>query len=166
MTTDCILWQKCRNRKGYGQVRRNGKTYLAHRWAWEQVNGPIPDGLCVLHHCDNPPCVNQEHLFLGTATDNNADRDQKGRARGGRVMGDKNGSRLHPETRATGERNGSRTKPERLPRGEQHGCAKLTEAQVLMIRSDSRSLRLISADYGVSPTLISRIKSRQRWAHI
>lgn len=52
---------------------------LVHRVAWTVAYGSIPDGLCVLHHCDNPPCVRPDHLFLGTVIDNNADRDAKGR---------------------------------------------------------------------------------------
>lgn len=50
-----------------------------HRLAWEDAHGPIPDGLRVLHHCDNPPCYNVAHLFLGTDGDNAKDRDRKGR---------------------------------------------------------------------------------------
>lgn len=66
--------------KGYGriQVRPNG-TMLVHRLAWVLANGPIPPGFCVLHKCDNPPCVRLEHLFLGTLLDNNADMMAKGR---------------------------------------------------------------------------------------
>ena len=75
----CIEWDKYRNPKGYGHRTFNGKVFLAHRAAWIDVNGDIPDGLCVLHKCDNPPCVNVEHLFLGTRGDNNRDCVRKGR---------------------------------------------------------------------------------------
>lgn len=81
----CWLWTGSRNRKGYGQISvggRRGRPQLAHRIAWTLVNGPIPDGVKVLHSCDNPPCVNSSaHLFLGTLGDNNADMVAKGRDR-------------------------------------------------------------------------------------
>jgi hypothetical protein len=80
---ECWEWPGARDKKGYGvlQYRSGGITrgMKAHRIAWEAVNGPIPDGLCVCHHCDNPPCCNPAHLFLGTYTDNNRDRAAKGR---------------------------------------------------------------------------------------
>jgi hypothetical protein len=60
---------------------------LAHRVAWELVNGPIPDGLCVLHKCDTPLCVNVEHLFLGTNAENSADMEDKGRQAKGSANG-------------------------------------------------------------------------------
>jgi len=55
------------------------KKVLAHRWIWEHTKGAIPAGICVLHECDNPPCVNPNHLFLGTVLDNVQDMDKKGR---------------------------------------------------------------------------------------
>lgn len=64
---------------GYGRLRRDGRRLLAHRYAWELAHGPIPEGMCVLHSCDNPPCCYVPHLFLGTKADNNADKVAKGR---------------------------------------------------------------------------------------
>src|SRR5678815_3205705 len=73
----CLEWQGTKHSKrGYGLDGRK----LAHRAAWERVHGPIPEGMHVLHKCDNPPCVNVRHLFLGTHADNMRDREQKGRA--------------------------------------------------------------------------------------
>ena len=66
---------------GYRQLRRSNKAVYAHRAAWEDENGPIPDGLFVLHHCDNPPCSEVRHLFLGTQAENMADCKAKGRNR-------------------------------------------------------------------------------------
>jgi hypothetical protein len=78
----CWEWGASTNGKGYGQINvgGRGRPLLAHRVSWELMNGPIPDGLLVLHKCDNPPCVNPSHLFLGTVTDNMRDCARKGRA--------------------------------------------------------------------------------------
>ena len=65
----------------YGMISVKGKSWPAHRLSWTLAYGPIPEGMCVCHHCDNPPCVRPDHLFLGTRADNNRDRDQKGRHR-------------------------------------------------------------------------------------
>lgn len=81
-TDGCWLWIGARNHNNYGRLAdstRPGHANLAHRIAWELTYGPIPDGMCVCHTCDNPPCVNPDHLWLGTHDDNMADRTAKGR---------------------------------------------------------------------------------------
>lgn len=77
--TGCHLWGGVRDRQGYGIVTIDRKTRRSHRIAWELAHGKIPEGLCVLHKCDNPSCVNVEHLFLGTRKDNAIDKMNKGR---------------------------------------------------------------------------------------
>lgn len=79
----CWLWRGGRSPRGYGRFKVSGKTLRAHRWAYEQFVGPIPADLRVCHRCDNPPCCNPDHLFLGTDADNVHDCVAKGRARGG-----------------------------------------------------------------------------------
>lgn len=137
---DCIEWRGARHRQGYGSQRVGGRTVLAHRVAFERANGPIPNGLHVLHRCDNPPCVNPEHLFLGSHQDNMDDRQRKGRTR----------------------------TPEALC-GSASSCARLTEVDAGVIRhlaecdvNQGRIARL----YGVSQTMVSRIKLRKAWAHV
>ncbi len=139
-TNGCWEWQGFRLR-GYGMIgrgRRGEGTALTHRVAWEEAYGPIPDGLCVLHSCDNPPCCNVEHLFLGTQTENLADMDAKGRRADltGRFVGEKNPS------------------------------AKLTVAQVVAIRADTRPQVAIAAKYGMSKASISEIKSGKKWREV
>ena len=76
---DCWIWQGNWFIRGYGALRVNGKQVYAHRVAWELTYGLIPAGLNVCHHCDNPPCVRPDHLFIGTQSDNLHDAINKGR---------------------------------------------------------------------------------------
>jgi hypothetical protein len=134
---DCILWTGCRNRKGYGMRKiggRSGKVWLTHRWAWAQAHGD-PGELCVLHKCDTPACHNVDHLFLGTRADNNADMAKKGRANG---------------------------RPPVL-RGEMRPGAKLTASDVARIRASSEPQAVMAAEYGVTQSNISRIRSGKTW---
>jgi hypothetical protein len=77
----CWVWTASRNAKGYGIfAQKHAHRQMSHRTAWELTYGVIPQGLRVLHRCDNPPCVRPEHLFLGTIADNQADMVAKGRS--------------------------------------------------------------------------------------
>ena len=88
--TGCWMWTGYVMKGGYGRMGFNGNIMLAQRFSWELHYGPIPEGMDVCHHCDTPPCVNPDHLFLGTQKDNNYDSVEKGRNRG--APGESNGS--------------------------------------------------------------------------
>lgn len=132
--SECWPWAGTKTRGGYGTFR--GTT--AHRVAFERANGPIPDGLVVMHTCDNPSCCNPEHLRAGTQQENIADMWAKGRNGDLRVF------------------------------GEHHGMAKLTFAKVQAIRDlyrqGSKQLALAS-DFGVAQSHISRIVRGENRAH-
>ena len=134
---DCWPWTGTRLPKGYGQFgrgRRGAGMAKAHRISWELHYGPIPEGLCVLHHCDNPPCVRPDHLFLGTQSDNLADMTAKGR----RV------------------RHGAA--------GEANVKARLTWDEVRAIRASAGETgNQLAARYGVTRGEIYNVRSMRTW---
>lgn len=75
----CHEWTGATNHKGYGKLTLQRRTVSAHRLAYEHFVGPVPDGMNVCHHCDNPKCVRPDHLFVGTSRDNSVDMVTKGR---------------------------------------------------------------------------------------
>jgi len=77
--SECLEWPRTAGTQEYGRTTRKGVQWLVHRLAWFTAYGPIPKGQQVLHRCDNPPCHNVEHLFLGTQADNMQDMLTKGR---------------------------------------------------------------------------------------
>lgn len=137
LSCGCWIWLGSMTGNGYGQFMHERKLRRAHRFSYELYIGPIPNGLCTCHKCDNPACVNPGHMFLGTLKDNMQDASKKGRL--------SHTSRL---------------------RGEKHHQSKLTGLQVKAIRADSRAQRPIARDYGVSQNLVSQIKTRKIWAQI
>ena len=76
--SECIEWQGTMFDTGYGRVYKDGKSKKAHRVEWEKANGPIPDGLCVCHRCNNKGCVNPDHLYLATSRQNTIDAYKDG----------------------------------------------------------------------------------------
>lgn len=161
----CWVWTRYKY-LGYGQFGIGRKLMLAHRFAFSNTKGAIPKGLLVCHSCDNPPCCNPDHLFLGTQADNIRDAVSKNRM----ATGDRSGARTHPERLPRGNRNGARLHPERLPRGESNGYAKLTTSSVLKIRekyaAENISQRALGMIYGVSQNAIKDVLLRRTWAHV
>lgn len=135
--TECWPYQACRHAFGHGQFWNGTRVVYAHRFAWELINGPVPKGIYVCHRCDNPSCVNPEHLFLGTCADNLSDMRRKGRG----------------------------SKPPRRA-GEQHSMAVLTEDRVRTIRQSSLSSRQLADMFGVEYQTIWRVRKRQTWKHV
>lgn len=135
---ECWVWKK-KTKNPYGSIDIDGKHLLVHRVVWKLVNGPVPEGLDVLHTCDNPPCCNPKHLFVGTAKDNVRDMISKGR---------QNWSNLKPSG----------------AHGEQIGASKLTEIQVREIRQDTISqVKELAKLYGVTRQTITNIRFRRWW---
>lgn len=138
---DCWPWRGARvgRDRSYGGfvVDQRRRTVVAHRISFEMTNGPIPDGMFVCHRCDNPPCVNPAHLFLGTHADNMRDMAQKGRA------ADTAGER-HPQARLTAE--------------QVHVIRKML--------ADGRTHRSVAAEFDVCPATVSHISSGRNWSSL
>jgi len=153
----CWIWTGARTPHGYGQVQVDGRRMLIHRASWEQENGPIPAGLLVLHRCDTPPCINPEHLFLGTQSDNMRDSKAKGRS----------GWITHPERVPRGDNHGSRRRRDERPRGEAHGQARLTEDAVRdILGSPWMSNAAMAQQYGVSEKTVYCVRRGLTWQHV
>ena len=133
---DCWEWTSSKDKDGYGDFRNNRKERKVHRFSWFLHYGEIPEGLLVCHHCDNPSCVNPTHLFMGTQKDNIQDALAKGRLKSPGL------------------------------KGEAHGRAKLTEEQVLSIRTSGRSEADLARKYNVDRKAIWNIKNHITWTHI
>ena len=149
----CWLWTGALTKRGYGVFNR-AKSAQAHRASWEIHCGLIPKGLCVLHRCDNPACVNPEHLFLGTHKDNMNDMHRKGRS----------ADAVYPERwKEHGRRLGRGPKV----RGEKHHSSKLTAEKVRAIRALSRAgmtNRGLARSYLVNPSTIAKIVNGKLWS--
>lgn len=141
--TGCWVWQG-RSRSGscrkYGRIKVDKKVVPAHRYSWELHNGQkIPDGMIVMHKCDNPECVNPDHLMIGTHQQNMNDMVKKGRQ----------SKSIHE--RAKGERNGN---------------SKLNASLAKAIYEDERSQRKIAKEFNITQAAVSLIKQKKTWREI
>ena len=139
----CWLWERGTTPKGYGSIQRRDYNGYAHRFSYLRFKGEIPDGMLVCHTCDNPYCVNPDHLWLGTHRDNSHDSLNKGR----------NAAVVSPETQ---------------PFGERHGLAVLTEEKVINIRKlyGQYTYDQLAEQFGCSPATICQVVRRVTWTHI
>lgn len=139
----CWLWHgRPRGSNAYGGISRHGRTVTAHRASWELFKGYVPDGMFVLHRCDNSACVNPDHLFLGSEQDNSDDKVSKGR-----------------QSRGTAHSAAKRNPA----RGASNGNSKLTASDIRAIKLTKLPQREIAKMYGVTQALISKIKRGEIW---
>lgn len=133
----CWEWQGNSPDGLYGHFSVDGKTVKAHRWIHQLLRGPIPDGILVRHRCDNPKCVNPQHLVSGTPAENTADMYERGR------NPDRKGEN-HPLSRLTGEQ--------------------VTEIRSLKAMGVPTSE--LATRFGVGDKQIGKIVRRENWKHI
>ena len=155
-TDRCWNWNAAHNEHRYGIFRIAGRNEKAHRVAWSIAFGD-PGALCVLHRCDNPPCVRPDHLFLGTQEENIQDMLQKGRGVPGIALG---------EYLALA-RDAMRKAPHRRARGERAGNAKLSASDVASIRATYAAgmitQKQLGEKYGVTQANVSIILKGDSW---
>jgi hypothetical protein len=155
ITPGCWVWDGALSEKGYGQLWLDNKIRLAHRISYQMHQGEEAGKLFVCHRCDNPKCVNPEHLFLGTAKDNALDMHRKGRANIPSRAGENHWSKRLIDSRAAGERN---------------GLAKLTEKDVRGIVAEyeagGTSQRKMAEKYGLHENTIFKLVNKRLWAHL
>lgn len=153
----CWVWTAATSGKGYGRYGVAGnRTALAHRVSWELTHGPIPNGALVLHNCDNPPCVNPDHLRLGSFKDNYDDMVSRGRAVFRGATGDRHPMRLYPAIAKSF-------------RGEGNPYSRLKEHEVVSIRglvSAGCSQRSVARAFNVTQTRVWQIANRRAWVHV
>jgi hypothetical protein len=135
----CWLWLRFCDARGYGRIHYKGQAALAHRVAYECIRGAIPPKLHLCHKCDNPGCVNPDHMFVGTPADNVADMLRKGR-----------------ESRA----------PRPYHQGRGNPNAKITEDVVRAILLSPLKQREAAAAFGVAPSWVQRVRKREVWKHV
>lgn len=150
----CWIWNGCKDRDGYGFFRYKGKNLRAHRVSYEIHVGEILNGNLICHHCDNPPCVNPEHLFPGTAQDNWDDCVKKQRACW---------KPDHP----------FRKNPMLLRHGEKVNTAKLTAEKVVELRKRYQAgpmrygfVSRLASEFGINRTHLYNIVRGRSWKHI
>lgn len=164
----CWEWTGSRCSDGYGSVKINNKSFGTHRISWILCNGEIENGLFVLHHCDNPCCVNPTHLFLGTQRDNSLDKVNKGR--GNYLKGIDSWPHNHKERLARGEKNGMHTHPEKRMLGEKNKNSKLKESEVIEIRqlfeTGSYSKMKLGKIFNISDSQIYNIVNYISWNYL
>jgi hypothetical protein len=169
----CWPWKAGLFPEGYGEFwvgskNNGGRMYLAHRIAYQIKGGSFPRENLVCHSCDNPPCCNPVHLWLGGDVDNARDKEAKGRSNN--HTGDAHWSRKKPRFLARGSSHGSRLRPEKTWKGIQIHTAKLNDYLVKQIRikhgTGNFSYAQLGRLYGVSTPNIRYIVIRRTWKHV